>query len=74
MHKVTGGELLNRFSYQYMRKQYREKPFQSSVVTNNILIAGSRYLVNILIAGDNTDNEKKLTLIAHLYKAVGFVD
>ena len=50
------------------------KPVQSSVVTNNILIAGSRYLVNILIAGDNTDNEKKLTLIAHLYKAVGVVD
>ena len=57
-----------------MGKQYRGKPVQSSVVTNNILIAGSRYLVNILIAGDNTDNEKKLTLIAHLYKAVGFVD
>ena len=74
MHKVTGGELLNRFSYQYMGKQYRGKPVQSSVVTNNIVIAGSRYLVNILIAGDNTDNEKKLTLIAHLYKAVGFVD
>ena len=63
------GKLLNRFSHQYMGK-----PVQSSVVTNNILIAGSRYLVNLLIAGDNTDNEKKLTLIAHLYKAVGVVD